>query len=305
MNCIFNELSFAEYVDSFPKLLPALKELNKFHLIGTHYGQDTFIHRDGFYGIKICGQDFRQAVNLYIRDKEDKRIIFRLLDKTPRSLPDNTAIPDGCRCYHNNCEISCTGLAECAFRQFMGEKSLAYSLPSPTYMVDPLRITLATEGHVATEVRNVTSIESFRKELEHNEPAISTWNDIFQRAERLLHLRFETSAYESLAREPFEVSLGNAIWERLVVIEKISTSSDNDYTELTRKYCHGDTAIFSDESRTRINELGEKLYFSVNGKRTLCSFHGKIPHRFFRIHMDMQPVPGNIITIVHIGQKIL
>jgi hypothetical protein len=306
MNCIFNELSFAEFVDSVHKLLPAFKELHMFQSVGIRYGHTTYIHRDGLYDTIICGQKFRHAVNLHIENREEKRKILRLLDKSVPVLPDDTAIPTGCLFYCNSREIPCAGLAECAFRLYMGDTSLAYSLSCSSYSINPLTVKLESGTESATvDVLNVTNIEALCYELERRDPQIRCWEDIFQRADRLPHVCIEVSAQNSIASEPFEASLGKTIWERLKIVEKIATSSGRAYTKLIQDYCHGDTAIFSAESYSRISALRDKLYFQVNGERKLCSFHAKIRHRAFRIHMDKQPIPNEIIHIVYIGPKIL
>ena len=306
MNCIFNELSFAEFVDSAQKLLPAIRELFDFQAVGRSYGHITYIHRDGLYATTICGQGFRQAVNHHIQDKEDKRRIFSLLDRNAPVLPDDTAIPTGCHFFYCERGIPCTGLAECAFRLFMEDSSLAYSLSCTAYNANPLSVRLKTNAETVTiNVPNFTGINNFRCELDRTEPEIHCWEDLFQRAARLSYVRIEPSARESLTREPFETSLGKTVWERLKSVEKMATSSGNAYTELIKIYCHGENAIFSDESKSRINDLEDKLYFQVNVEKKLCSFHGKIRHRSFRIHMDKQPVPGEIVAIVYIGYKIL
>lgn len=306
MNCIFNDLSFAEFVDCFPKLLPAFKELHAFRTTGISYGHDTYIHRNALYSLTICGQEFRQAVNLHILNREDKRRIFSLLDKSTPALPDDTVIPMECRFFYKGREIPCTGLAEGAFRLYMEDASLVYSLTCAAYAANTLSIQFES-GMDAAEINVTNSIglSSLKIELEKEEPDIRSWDELLQRVGRLSYIRIETSVRDSLEREPFEISLAKTVLERLKTVDEMASSTGSTHTELIKKYCHGECAMFSHESDTRINTLKEKLYFSVNGEKKLCSFHGKIRHRKFRIHMDKQPVPGEDIYIVYIGYKIL
>lgn len=307
MNCIFNDLSFLEFVaDSVPKLLSALKEIHRFHVLGCSYGHVAYIHRDGLYACTVCGKNFRQAINGYIKNPDEKRKIFSLLDKKKPVLPDDTVIPVDCRFFYEDREISCTGLAECAFRESMGDASLAYSLACAGYSKPVLRVVFEHEAARSTvDVPNFTSIDGFKNKLAKAVPEARCWEDILQRADRFSFVRIEASAKAALDREPFEVSLGKAVWKRLQILEEMAASSGTVYTELIKKHCHGENALFSDESESRINDLKDKLYFWVNGEKKRCSFHGKISHRSFRIHMDKQPVPGEIVYIAYIGYKIL
>ncbi|MDR1857184.1 MAG: hypothetical protein LBR22_08550 [Desulfovibrio sp.] len=125
-------------------------------------------------------------------------------------------------------------------------------------------------------------------------------------AERLPGLRFEQSVYDRLEREIFGRPLANAIMRRLSILSEMATcATAGEFHELDEKYWHGDRAYFSDESDTRKQNLRQKLTFLVRGTPTLCSFHGKIKIRAFRIYIDSRPKIGNQVTIVYIGRKIL
>lgn len=305
MDCIFNDLSFCEVVNSKQEFLCAFADIENFYKIGNQYNHSVYIHVQSLYSTAICGLDFRSAVNSFC-DKEKKRKIFILLHATVLSLPENTAIPDGCSFFYNEQEIPHTGLSESAFRIFMEEKSHSFGLCCPNYdfSILPVEIKSGSERDIV-EVPNVSNIDTFKGALAAAEPEAQSWDEVLNRARRLPHIQIEDSAVKALARESFEVSLGKSVLRVLQAIEDIASSSGDSYHELTRKYCHGDRAIFSDESETRIATLRDKLFFWVSGERQLCSFHGKIRHRDFRIHMDKQPIPDSIVHIVHIGYKII
>lgn len=303
---IFNDLSFGPWINT-PELLSCnLKELYDFDNKTRTIGHPVFIHRDGLYSSRVCGLDFRTAVNKYL-EVQIKKQVLRLLDKSSPVLPDASAIPNGCSFKHNNAEIPSTGLAECAYRLCFDESAYSYSLSGSTYTQTPLDVVLNDGvGEYRAQVENFFSLTTYEEALLNSLPPMRCWDDLLHRASCLGNIYIEDSVHDSLQKESFESSLGRAVFERLKIVDKLAgAASQGIYEELQRKYCHGEKALFSDESETRINDLRDKLIFSVGNVPTLCSFHGKVSHRFFRIHMNGLPLRGRKSHIVYIGYKIL
>ena len=305
MNCFFNELSFSASTTSFESILPNLKQLSKIRDLTQQYSHVFYIHRNGLYNSTICNKPFRKALNETL-SPEQKRKFFSMLDRSSPALPEDSAIPDDCCFKLFGKDIANSSLAECSYRLYMGEESLTYSLVCQKYSASPLTIDIVyADIQTSINITNIIGISELESEYEKHEPEIQSWDDILNRSSRLPHVHIEQSARESLQREPYEASLGKTVWDRLQAIEKMASSSGCTYHKLIEKYCHGDNALFSEESSSRINDLGNKLHFKVNGKKQLCSFHGKVRHRVFRIHMDKKPEPGKNCYIVYIGRKIL
>lgn len=303
---IFNDLSFGSWINSSELLICKLKELCDFDSKTKTVGHPVYIHRDGLYSREVCGFNFRTAVNKY-SEIEIKRQILRLLDKSTPILPDDSAIPLGCLFRYSDKEMPQTGLAECAYRLYMGEDIYMYSLSNSAYSITPLDVSLHYEDtDYFVQVENFFSLATYEAALLNSLPPMRNWDDLLKRASLLKNIVIENSVQEYLRKEPFESNLGRSVFDRLKVVDElVGASSQSIYEEIKIKYCHGDKSWFSDESKTRIDRLREKLTFQVRGISTLCSFHGKVSHRYFRIHMNGLPVRGCKSHIVYIGYKIL
>lgn len=306
MNCIFNDLSFIEFVTEPEKISPAFRNILDFQAVGRTFGQQVLVHHKALYDTSLFGKPFRTIVNSHIKDPEIKRRIYILLDKSTPCLPDDTAIPGECNFFYSDRAIPCTGLAECAFRQFMGEQSFLFGLPCDLYNKTVLPVQFSCAGsRNSVNVFNVDEPEAFKEKLDEVRPPILNWEQLLERVELLPYIRIEDSVRESLRKEPFESSLCRAINKRIQIISQLANSTPSNYHDLIQEYCHGERAWFSDESQTRINLLKDKLFFTVNGTPQRCSYHGKVSYRTIRIHMDKKPVPGEFTHIVYIGYKIL
>lgn len=62
--------------------------------------------------------------------------------------------------------------------------------------------------------------------------------------------------------------------------------------EILRAHFHGERALFSPESSTNRRDFQSEMTFPdpEGGADIFAHFHGKISHRFFRLHFDW-PVP--------------
>jgi hypothetical protein len=302
----FNDLSIGNWITDAGALKEKLRELCAFQASVRSYGLPVYLHKNGLYASRACGLPFRAAVNAHC-DKEQKRLVFGMIDKNSPSLPEDPAIPEGCRFLYEGEKIPLTGLAECAYRNFMEEGGCTYSISGSGFSRTPLPVTLETEcERRRLDISNFHSPASLAASLAGQTPPPATWDDFLALAGKLEYLRFEPSVSAALKREPFSSPIAEAVHRRLTALNDMAGSeSEEAFLELDNKYCRGDKAWFSDESVTRGRDLHDKLTFKVQGRPTLCTFHGKVSTRVFRIHMDARPKRGQKITVVYIGRKIL
>ncbi|SHN71688.1 hypothetical protein [Desulfovibrio litoralis] len=303
----FNDLSFRINKDQFTKKIDELIYLGN---LCNSYNHPLYIHKNGLFSAWIGEIKIKEAIQSYLA-KEKKTLFFRLMDKSVLKLPDESAIPNGYIFKYNDNDISCSGLAECAFRQLCDESVSTYSL-SETCFQDHQKLCVKIHDSNAKNdsieeqhIINISNLVDLESCLKHELPPLSSWNDLLDRTKHFDKITIVPNARESLLRESFEISLACTIWERLKVVQAMIEAPTNEYHELDRKYCHGERALFSPESTKRINSLGEKLNFCINGEKICCDYHAKISHRTWRIHMNEKPKTNKQIHIVHIGHKII
>lgn len=306
MPYIFNDLSLNSRIDTPDKFIVKIKEILNFARICGKYAHVFYLHQNGIYNSAPCNINFRSCLN-NIGEKELKSRVLSLIDKNTPSLPEESAIPDGLYFYYNNEKIPCTGLAECAYQNFMGEVSHCFSLSAGGYDMEQLSVIIRDNDSTnIQELENVYSLERLENICEHSQGCIPSWEEMIRRAGLLNLIRIEDYVLKALEREPFSSSLAEAILVRLKALSNIiSAENDTAFNELFKRHCTGGKAHFSEESKTNIRDYEDKLTFTVRKEGKLCSYHGKITSdRQFRIHMDERPSRGNERTIVYIGYKI-
>jgi len=286
----FNDLSVSNWIAGTSALKGKLSELCAFHALVRSHAMPVYLHKKGLYDSRVCGVPFREAVQT-LCDKEQTHQVLGTIDKSVPSLPEDSAIPGGCRFLYEGAPISTTGLSECAYWIFMGEDGRAYSLSGSSFSRTPLPVTLEAERERhCLSINNFHSLESLESFLAEQTPPPATWDGLLALAGRLEYVYFEPYVSKALQKETFSAPIADAVHRRLKALNDMAGSaSEEAFRELERKYCHGDRAWFSDESETRIHQLRNKLTFNVQGESVLCSYHGKVSIGSFRIHLDSRP----------------
>jgi hypothetical protein len=307
---IFNDLSLQKnYADS-AALKKDLEELAGFYNAGKEFGHTIYLHRDAIKQVSVLNTPFHRALKDIKSFTQPQRAkIFAMLDKSTPVLPDDTAIPSGLAFYYDGQAIPNTGLAECACQSYMEEAiSSTYSLSTSCFLKRILLVSIK-QNNVPLEdmsIENYFSLCDFIQKLQSLRGPIKSWEDFFHVVEsQYKWVECTDEARISLRRQAFEQLLADRIISRIDALEQMAgAQSEEIFLELEKKYCHGDRAWFTDESETRKHELENKFTFMVNGAQTLCSYHGRISCRTFRIHLAPRPKRGEKIYIPYIGYKI-
>ncbi|MDR1149772.1 MAG: hypothetical protein LBK66_14195 [Spirochaetaceae bacterium] len=308
---MFNDLSLDPFYNDFSTFKKVLGEIVHFYNIGTKNGHIIYLHRDSFFNIRVSDVMFRQAMNDSKNiDRQQKMQMLGILDKSKHILPDDSAIPCDFVFFHGENKLPNTGLSECAFRKFMGEDASLYSLSISLnfhHAVIPINIQ-QNDIFISNEfIKNYFSLETYLQKVQSLLKPPGTWDDFFNFiTDNFIWLEITDDAKKTLRRVSFKKNLIESIIQRFDVLNKMAGSeSEAAFLEVYEKYCQGDRAWFSDESETRKNKLKEKLTFLINGKNILCSYHGKISHDNFRIHISSTPKRHEKIYVAYIGSKIL
>jgi hypothetical protein len=307
---VFNDLSLQKNYVEISSLKNDLKELAAFCDTGRRFGHTIYLHRDAIKQVSVLKTSFHAALkdNRFFTNTQRAKI-FTMLDKSSPVLPDDTTIPSGLAFYYEGQVIPNTGLAECAYRVYMEEPASAYSLSFSCFQKDVLPVSIKQNDISFGElsIENYFSLSDFNQRLQFLRGPMRSWEDFFYFVKsRYKWIECTDEAKVPLKRQAFEQLLADQIVCLMDVLEQMAAAQSEDvFLELEKKYWHGGRAWFSDESDTRKRDFENRLTFKVNGEPVLCSYHGKISYRTFRLHFTPRPKRGKKIYIAYIGYKIL
>jgi hypothetical protein len=306
---VFNDLSLQKNYTDVSSLKNDLKELADFYDAGKRFEHTVYLHRDAIKQLSVLKTPFHGALkDTRFFTQSQRAKIYIMLDKTSPVLPDDTAIPSGLAFYYEGQAIPNTGLAECAYQAYMEESTSTYSLSGSCFRKNTLIVSIKQNDTSLSElpIENYFSLSDFNQKLQSLRGPMRSWESFFNFTElRYKWVECTDELRIPLRRQAFEQRLADKIICRMDALEQMADAqSEEIFLELEKKYCHGDRAWFTDESETRKHELKDKLTFMVDGIKTLCSYHGKISYRTFRIHFTPRPKRGEKIYIAYIGYRI-
>jgi hypothetical protein len=119
---------------------------------------------------------------------------------------------------------------------------------------------------------------------------------------------------ERLAREPFDAVIRDRVIALLGYLDLYVSNLQPNGAEgiiaqqIVRDHFVGDRALFSGESPTNQRQFLRELTFDDpdnSGQSIFAHWHGKISHRYFRLHFEW-PVPAGatVLKVVYLGPKI-
>lgn len=217
-------------------------------------------------------------------------------------------------------EVTDGGIGEAARRIKALQKAATFSFEGgvPDFAHTPLVVTHGFEDDpVATyEVPNYWQIGTVVEEAAIEEKPAENWREMIDAARRLfprLHLPDSIMMDRRLAQEPFEASIRDRAYGLLRILnEYMSHRGPNGIEgarcqEILQQYFQGDRAPFSPESATNKRDHKWDMTFTDpdGGSDLFCDWHGKISHRYFRIHFEW-PVPSSAerLKVLYIGPKL-
>jgi hypothetical protein len=217
-------------------------------------------------------------------------------------------------------EITDGGLGEAARRIKASELAATVSFPGgvPDFAQSPLSVVhgLKDEPIGNYPVENFWNMDSaVARVLDEQAPA-TNWQAMVEAArQRFPKLLLPNALYEDarLAREPFDAIIRDRFYALLGYLDAYMRGRDEggnegpEAQEILRKHFQGKRALFSPESATNKRDFEREMTFHdpEGGADILAHFHGKISHRFFRLHFDW-PVPAaaTSLKVLYIGPKL-
>jgi hypothetical protein len=217
--------------------------------------------------------------------------------------------------------VTDSGLGEAARRVKNGAHASTFSFAGGAidFAVSPLLIDhgLAEERLGQYPVGNVWTIEDLVQLALSAGPPIASWRALIEAARvRFPHLIIPDSVYEHpiLSREPFEISIADRALELFGYLDEYTKDRGVEGAEgpiargIIAKHFVGERALFSGESPTNQRAFRRELTFidPLSPSRSIFAhWHGKISHRFFRVHFEWPSSAGQTaLTIVYLGPKL-
>ena len=217
-------------------------------------------------------------------------------------------------------EVTDGGLGEAARRCKALENvaTMSFAGGAPDFACRPLPVVHGFEDDpiASYDVDNYWSADELTQAALAHQPMPTSWRGTVESAPVRFHrLHLPNAIYEDgrLAREPFDAVLRDRIFALLGILDAYMAGRGPDGVEspeaheIVQTYFVGDRALFSPESSSNRRDHKADLTFPDpgGGSDILAHWHGKISHRFYRLHFEW-PVPATAteLKVVYIGPKL-
>jgi len=315
MMFLLNELSLhgqfeseAEFLKSFRAILECRSALREYQRV-LYCGRATLGERQ-----VVKQTTFRKLV-WGLSDKNIQRIIFQWVDKNgPFWDDDMLHSPDEYFDDNKGEPVTNTVLAEAAFRIFEKNDSSVVSFNPSDYLFSPVIINWHRDSNdiIGIPISNRWQIQLLRDLLAELQPPIQSWNELTEYAKsHFSNLVFLSSFDLKLKSQPFNHAIADQAVRLLDIVNELKSCFDEPGKrtkrgdEIILSYFTGDRARFSDESTTNKIEFKKDLTFKKEDETdVLCSFHGKISHRYYRLHMSWPVTKNDPLYVAYLGPKI-
>jgi hypothetical protein len=255
------------------------------------------------------------------RDEMLRRLVLVWLDRSGPFLEDDRHAEADDFFEYLGKDVTDCGLGEAARRVKGGEAAVTFSFEGGTidFALSPLRVDhgLAEERLGHYEIRNVWTVQDLISSSTPVLPAPTTWGELMSQARGLFPLLLLPETIEDnrmLSREPFSAAIAS---RALVLLSHLNTymegrrengSEGPVAREVVDNFFTGERALFTGESVSNLRDFAAELTFpdpSGGGCPIVAEWHGKISHRYFRLHFQW-PVPAGQrqLKVLYLGPKI-
>lgn len=263
------------------------------------------------------GISVRQALQR-CRDRDLRIATFNWLDRTGPFVDDDRLEEQDDYFEYMGLEVTATGLGEAARRTKAGEDCGSFSFKGGPidFAVDPLEV---DHGLIEERYGRYSVLNHWRPDVlvEHalgNGPPINTWQALIETARaRFEHLDIgDLHTDPMLAREPFEASVRDRTLALMQLLNHYMSGRDDNGAEGPRSrevienYFTGERALFTGESATNEKKFQSEMTFvAADNRKVFAPWHGKISHRYFRMHFEWPLTPEHQkLPVLYLGPKI-
>lgn len=261
---------------------------------------------------------FRDAIKI-INDKELTAKVLNWLDKHGPFIEDDRLDEAEDYFEYENYDVTNLALGEAARRVKANFAVSSYSFVGGglNFSKTPLPVNHGVPGDRlgVYDVDNLWSLEALQESALEQGVPIQSWASLIDHARiKFPTLYLPDSILGSLAKEPFNTVIKDAA---LVQMQYLHTyminrgpngEENNKAKEIVDNFFTGARAIFTGESSSNQRDFKSNLTFKDpedNSKEIFAHWHGKISHRFYRMHFEW-PLASNStkLKILFLGPKI-
>jgi hypothetical protein len=316
MAFFLNEISLHNQYHNLSQFIESLK---------TVLGCKELLHRylfelncsDASLGNRIVmnGDNLRSVIG-NLQDHNLQRVIRRWIDQEGPFWDDEKNrmhSPDE----YFSCDeevVTDTSLAEASYLTTIGHDAAVVSFNPSNYLLNPIYIrwNKSTDEFIDIAVSNYWE----RKELEQRilaiAPPIQSWKEMISRAKtEFTNLFFLESFEEGLKGQPFSSTIADHAIDLLRILNELKqcfneTGNRNPRGhEIYQEYFTGENAKFSDESDpNKVMFQKDLTFYDPSGNLIFCPYHGKISHRYYRLHFNWPITRNGTLYIAYLGPKI-
>lgn len=317
MQWYLNDASLQAQFDEHARFEEVLRELLAARARVPAVRQNLRSTRSLQEAIAAPGMSVRQFLHR-CKDKDLRSATLNWLDRAGPFVDDDRINERDDYFEYAGVEVTSTGLGEAARRTKAGEECAAYSFEggSINFAVDPLEVDhgLVEERYGRYAVRNIWSVDALVNHGLSSGPSVNSWKALVERARaRFRHLEIiDLHENAMLIREPFEASVRDRAFALMGMLnEYMADRGDNGAEGPASKaiidaHFKGERALFTGESTTNEQKFRRELTFiASDARQVFAPWHGKISHRYFRMHFEWPlPPERRQLTILYLGPKI-
>jgi hypothetical protein len=255
------------------------------------------------------------------RDRDLRRAAIEWLDRTGPFVDDDRLVEPEDYFEYANVDVTNTGLGEAARRVKALQNATTFSCEGGAinFQRSPLIVDhgIVEERLGAVNVHNLWTIDDLHSSALNASPQIGSWRMLIEGArERFPELLIPDSVYLNplLAREGFDVPIRDRSLVLLDYLNRYMLGRGENGAEgpiardIVQNHFTGDRALFTGESPGNQRRFSSEMTFvdpQNAGVEIFAHWHGKISHRFFRLHFEW-PVPANArqLKVLYLGPKL-
>lgn len=252
-------------------------------------------------------------------DRDVRGLLLRWVANAGPFIEDGT-LQDGVFEF-SGIDLSDSGLEYAAKLELGGYRNLSFSFSGgmPDFSAPELLVECLTDdGLTDARVSNTIDPQELEKAGEEAQEPASTWTELLDAASgrypNLIISERISEKESALMAQPFDRALSDGFDRLMTVLNQIAGEilqngrEAGEYKRLVKDFFTGEKAPFSPESDSNKRDFKDELTFpdpSDPQKEIFADWHGKISHRFFRLHFEW-PMPENQdgIKVLYFGPKI-
>ena len=299
MELFVNDLSLHAQFPAPAAFRDALGELLRCRNCATTFDRMCYVPRS--ISKRMVGPDmsFREAVNAFGNRDFTRQVVTWIDRQGPFADDALTRNPDEYYVFGDDEEVITEEmLGEAAARQFDDRPTALVSFAPSNFTQSPLTVTWHRSDNQceACDIQNFWETTALHQELEKRESEVQTWVEMLERARaRYTNLTFFDNLEEHLEGQPFSSTIARRALELLAILNQLkgSYTATGERTEegehLMDKHFRRKNAIFTDAAENEKNNPSRRaaMTFRLPGGEPMeCFWHGKISHRYFRIHFN-------------------